>query len=62
MDCGKLLSWNKHAKSNQCKHHLLVYVDKLTCTGQVFRYEIFGRKITADTSLVETLQRLLQYD
>ena len=29
--------------------------------GQVFRYDIFGRKDT-DTDLVETLQRLLQCD
>ena len=31
---------------------------KLTCTGQVFKYEIFGRKAAPDTNLVETLQRL----
>ena len=33
---------------------------KLTCTGQVFKYDIFGRKATADTNLIETLQRLLK--
>ena len=34
----------------------------LACTGQVFRYDIFRRKATTDTNLVETLQQLLQYD
>ena len=53
MHCGKPSNWNKQAKSNQCKCHLLVYyVDisikdmrpKLTCTGQVFRYISLGEK------------------
>ena len=35
---------------------------ELKCTAQVFRYDIFGRKATTDTNLVETLQRLLQYN
>ena len=49
---------------------LVYYVDiilkdmrtKLTCTGQVFRYDISGRQAITDTNLAETLQRLLQYD
>ena len=27
---------------------------ELKCTGQVFRYDIFARKATTDTNLVET--------
>ena len=66
MDCRKPSSWNKQAKSNQCKHTCLYYYkgmrSKLTCTGQVFKYDIFGWEAKADTKLVETLQWLLQYD
>ena len=67
MDCGKPSSKNKQAKTNQCNTPLVYIItkdmrSKLTCTGQVFRYDIFGRKATADRNLVETLQGLLQYD
>ena len=34
---------------------------KLTCTGRVLRYDIFGRKATTDTNLVETFQGLPHY-